>query len=444
MNCNDCKNDMHQLFDESADTSLVAALKNHIEDCQSCSVEFDEMQNVITTLQPKKEINAPLFLKQNIINDLSKNNINVKEGNVKRMQLSPFIKRVMAVAAVIMAIVISIFFFDKNDDSGNTAKAASSFFENSIIANDLVKNMIIKFSVRTEPKDNFELIGKENNMVEHTIIKTFDKPEKWRLEKPGRIVLFDGNNQYLWIPEIKEAVKGPENSGFVDWMKILLEPSSILWKEEAEAKSNSSKITMKESQGKLYVTITSKAQGNFLNDYMKNKSINESDNRREYVFDNKTKLLKGLKIYLLDNKKETLILNIENIDYDVAIDPSVFAITLPAGVEWKELNLAVTNENFSNITSKRAAELIFAAMAKNDFDSDKEIWAQFNFVAKKIMKNKYGGLQVIKIGEPFKSGNYPGEFIPYEIKLRDGTIRKWKLALRNDNPNKVWMVDGGL
>ena len=141
--------------------------------------------------------------------------------------------------------------------------------------------------------------------MEHTIIKSFDKPEKWRVEKPGRIVLFDGNNQYLWIPEIKEAVKGPKNAGFIDWMKILLDPSSILWKEEAEAKSNSSKITMKESQGKLYVTITSKAQGNFLNDYMKNQSMNESDNRREYVFDNKTKLLKGLKIYLLENKKET-------------------------------------------------------------------------------------------------------------------------------------------
>lgn len=444
MNCNDCKNNMHQLFDESADTSLIAALKNHIEMCQSCSEEFGEMQSVFTTLQPKTEIKAPLLLKQNIINDLSKNNSKVKEGKVKRMQLSPFIKKVMAVAAVIMAIVISIFFFDKNGTSGNTAKAASSFFENSILANNLVKNMIIKFSVRTEPKDNFELIGKEYNMVEHTIIKTFDKPEKWRVEKPGRIVLFDGNNQYLWIPEIKEAVKGPKNAGFIDWMKILLDPSSILWKEEAEAKSNSSKITMKEFQGKLFVTITSKAQGNFLNDYMKNKSINESDNRREYVFDNKTKLLKGLKIYLLDNKKETLILNIESIDYDAAIDPSVFAITLPTGVEWKELNLAVTNENFSNITSKRAAELIFEALAKKDFNSDKEVWTQYNFISKKILGSTYGGMQVIKIGEPFKSGNYPGEFIPYEIKLNDGTIKNWKLALRNDNPNKVWMVDGGL
>lgn len=444
MNCNDCKNNMHLLFDESADTSLIADLKNHIEACQFCSAEFDEMQNVLTMLQPKTEINAPLSLKQNILNQISNNDITRKQGKAKRIQLSPVIKRVLSVAAIATALILIIPVLNKNNSSGDTAKAASSFFENSIIANDLIKNMIIKFSIRTDPNDNFGVIGKEYNMVEHTIIETFDKPGKWRVEKPGRIVVFDGNNQYLWIPQIKQAVKAPKNAEFINWLKILLDPSSILWKEKEEAKNTSSKITMKESQGKLFVTITSKAQGNFLNDYLKNKSISESDNRREYVFDNKTKLLKGLKIYLLENKKETLILNVENIDYDVAIDPSAFAITLPGDVEWKEINYTVTNENFNNINSKRAAELIFEELAKKDFNSNKEVWTQFNFISKKILGSTYGGLQVIKIGEPFKSGTYPGEFVPYEIKLSNGTIKKWKLAIRNDNPNKVWMVDGGL
>ena len=43
------------------------------------------------------------------------------------------------------------------------------------------------------------------------------------------------------------------------------------------------------------------------------------------------------------------------------------------------------------------------------------------------MKNKYGGLQVIKIGESFKSESYPGEFVPYGVKLTDGSIKKWSL-----------------
>jgi hypothetical protein len=177
---------------------------------------------------------------------------------------------------------------------------------------------------------------------------------------------------------------------------------------------------------------------------MKNKTFATADNRREYVFDSKTKLLKGLKLYLLENNTATLVLDINNIAYDAAVDPGLFSISLPADVAWREINTAVVNENFSNITSKRAAELVFAALAKNDLDTDKEVWEQFNFVSKKMIISKYGGLQVISIGESFKSGNYPGEFVPYTIKLTDGTIKKYKLALRNDNKNKVWMVDGGL
>jgi len=162
------------------------------------------------------------------------------------------------------------------------------------------------------------------------------------------------------------------------------------------------------------------------------------------LFDNKTKLLKGLKIYLTDNGKEVLILNIENIEYDNTIDTSVFSMKLPEGVEWQEMNMNIANESFSNTGSKRAAELIFESLSKKDFDSNKEVWTEYNFISKKMLENKYGGCEVIKIGESFKSGIYPGEFVPYEIKLKDGIVKHWKLALRNDNPNKVWLVDGGL
>lgn len=443
MNCNDCKNEMHNLFDESANASLTDAIQQHIASCQSCSADYDEMKNVLDDLHPKTIISAPFLLKQNIIQQLSKEEV-MKSNTAKRVKLYPVIKRVLAVAAIVAAIMLIIPFISKNNSSNNTANAAASFFESSIKANELIKNMKITFSVRTDPKDNFALIGKEYDMVEHTLIKSFDKPEKWRVEKSGRVALFDGNNQYLWLPEIKEAIKGPAGNGFIDWLKIMLEPSSILWKEKEEAKDNGSKITMTSADGKLLMSITSKAQGNFLNDYMKNKSIRESDNRREYVFDNKTKLLKGLKVYLLENNKETLILNIENIEYDVAIDPSSFAIVLPDDVKWEELNLTVKNENLSNISSKEAATLVFEGLAKKDFDSNKELWAQCHFFTKKMLLHIYGGLQVIKIGEPFKSGLYPGEFIPYEIKLSDGSIKTFRLALRNDNPNKVWIWDGGL
>jgi len=32
---------------------------------------------------------------------------------------------------------------------------------------------------------------------------------------------------------------------------------------------------------------------------------------------------------------------------------------------------------------------------------------------------------------------------PYEIKFKSGKSKKFNLAVRNDNPAKRWMVDGG-
>lgn len=441
MNCNECKTSMYFLAEDDTNT-LSEDLHLHLGTCASCRAAYDEMQEVITALQPKVRVTAPLLLQQHIINELKKD-ITMKQVNTKRVQFSPVIKRILAVAAVAVIIFVIPFLNNKNNLTGNAAKA-SSLFEWAIKAGDLVKTMIIKCSIRTDSKDNFNLVGKEYDMVEHTITKTFIQPEKWKVQKPGRTVLFDGTNQYLWVPAMQEAVKGPKDANYIDWLKILLDPTSILWKEKEDVKNNGDNITIKEEGDKLLVTIISKAQGNFMNDYLKNISIAESDNRREYVFDNNTKLLKGLKVYTLENKKETLVLSIDDIAYNTPLPADAFALELPAGVNWQELNLAVTNENFSTIASKRAAEMIFAALAKADLDTDKEVWSQFNFMTKNSMVKNYGGLQVIRIGESFKSGKYPGEFIPYEIKLKDGTVKKWKLALRNDNPKKVWLVDGGL
>jgi hypothetical protein len=59
------------------------------------------------------------------------------------------------------------------------------------------------------------------------------------------------------------------------------------------------------------------------------------------------------------------------------------------------------------------------------------------------MKLVYGRLQIISIGTSFKSGRYAGVYVPYEIKLKSGEVLKYNLALRKDNPQKAWIIDGG-
>ena len=446
MYCNECKSQMVNLFNTDMDQTVLADIMEHVQHCADCSMDYQRTQEVITMLKPQFLPTAPFTLKQNIIHQLKMEKKEMKKEVSKTVRMNPRYRRILSIAAVLAIVMMVIPIVDNNNlFTGNTANAASVFIESSIKATQLIKSMIIKLKVRTIADDSFALVGTDYQMVEHTIWKTFEEPVKWRVDKGDRVVVFDGKSQYLWLRQTDEAFKGGRNYNFTEWFQLLLEPENILMKEQNATKVKGSKIIMNEKNGELLMNITSKAQGNFMNDYCKNKSIEESDNRREYTFDSNTKLLKGLKIFILSDKKEKLILDIEKIDYNVPIDASLFTIKLPSGIEWKELTQNYTSETFKNISSKRAAELFFQGMAQNDWNLVAETYDFFasNSDIVKKKKEDCGGMKVIKIGESFKSGLYPGEFVPCEIKYKSGQTKKFNLAVRNDNLNKVWIVDGG-
>jgi outer membrane lipoprotein-sorting protein len=439
MECNNCKEEMVNLFDSNVDKKVLASVMEHIQQCPDCFEEFQKAEEVLSMLKPKVQPNVPFLLKHNIINQL-------KMEEKKMINFNSRTKKIIALAAAVTILMIIIPFVDKtNYFNDSNVRAANNFIESSIKATQSIISMVIKLKVRTEPNDNFSLVGTEFNMVEHIIYKSFETPAKWRVDKTKRVVVCDGQFQYLWIPESERALKAGLTTNFIEMFQIFLEPEKILMKEQDASQIQGSKIKMSEKDGELSMTITSNAQGNFVNDYCKNSSIEESDNRREYTFDSKTKLLKSLKIFILEGDKETLILETEKIEYNTQIEPSIFAITLPSGINWQELNQNYTSEIFRNISSKRAAELFFNGLANNDWKLIEETDDSFKSNSKKTaeFKEKAGGLKVIRIGEPFKSGDYAGEFVPYVIKLKSGEIIKHNLALRNDNPNKVWRVDGG-
>ncbi len=94
------------------------------------------------------------------------------------------------------------------------------------------------------------------------------------------------------------------------------------------------------------------------------------------------------------------------------------------------------------MSPKEAAITFFQACANEDWEE----YLKFNSQSHvpQSTKDYLGGLEIISIGEAFKAGNYSGWFIPYELKLRSGRIKKHNLALRKDNPAQRWQVDGGI
>ncbi len=128
------------------------------------------------------------------------------------------------------------------------------------------------------------------------------------------------------------------------------------------------------------------------------------------------------------------------------------------------------NANYQQQTGTTPAEVartFFDTCAKEDWSTVGKFWQ--GTLDDKI-KNYLGGMEVISLGKPFKGrisiaalvemqpnlrsqlkgmGNQkdfqgPQVFIPYEIRLKDGTVKKWQLSIRCDNPEKKWYFDGGL
>lgn len=64
--------------------------------------------------------------------------------------------------------------------------------------------------------------------------------------------------------------------------------------------------------------------------------------------------------------------------------------------------------------------------------------------ARKQLRERYAGVWVTEPGKPFRSGKYPGWFIPCTLRMGDGSRERIRLALRNDNSAGSWVVDGGL
>jgi hypothetical protein len=118
----------------------------------------------------------------------------------------------------------------------------------------------------------------------------------------------------------------------------------------------------------------------------------------------------------------------------------LYTVQLPADVNWMT-DPAAKPVQVSLNGPKEAAAYFFDALAKENWDSVLQvIWGTR---VRTTVKQAYGGLQVISIGEPFQSGLYRGYFVPYQVRLRNGYVKAHNLAVRNDNPAHRWVVDGG-
>lgn len=445
MQKNNLTDKIADLFDESLSAHDKEQLAREINEIPDTANDLGFLNEAAAALTPSAKIKSGKTLKENVMKHIHETSeaTGSKPGRIIPL-FNPLWKKIASIAAVLLVTLALVPIFGPR--LFNTNAKAMSLLNTSIEAILNIKTMFISFQVRSVPGDNLDLIDTRGDFIDYKLWKQFSPTEKWRIEKPGMTVAMDGQKQYRYMAKTGVGLIGTVDAGFVDWMKILLEPGKILQEEKAFADKYKANYDISEKGSETILTVKAKALGDLKNTYSLNHSIPESDNRRVYSFDKQSGRLKSLEVYVTENKHEVLVLRINKIVYDETIAAGTFNITLPENTKWvelKEIEPKVGNTTSAS-TAEEAAKIWWNALSEKDWATVYKLDPSFEHSSSlDEMKAVYGGLQIISIGSSFKSGQHAGVYVPYEVKLKSGEVQKHNLALRNDNEQKVWLIDGG-
>lgn len=221
-------------------------------------------------------------------------------------------------------------------------------------------------------------------------------------------------------------------------MAILLTPEKII---EAELQNcineSGAHYTIDKKGGDIILTVHSQPQGDMGNPYMLNNSIAESENIRRYVIDADTGHLKSGSVSIMDGRKETEILKITNIVYGrprtnlMSLPPDVRFIDMPQNSiqGLKGLTATEAASAFLNALESWNASILDSAVDEN--------------MRAGMYEHELKGSVLVSVGRPFNSGNEGTTFVPYVLRLPDGTEKRHNLVLQKSSQGG-WIVVGGL
>lgn len=399
----------------------------------------EDLDQIVDLLTPKASPRMPASIKTNVLSQIRRRE-SFKNFFTMKTLFSKITASAAAIAAVIVVAVVSV------KPAMARTREVGAILDRSIKAADSpIEAMGIVIAVRTRPHENFAYINYTLPFVDHHLWINFDSPMRWMLKKEkdgeGRTIVFDGSEKFMWNEGATLGFKGDRNTNLEEWFDILLDPTIIPMREKA-ALQEGVKYRIEEDGDETILKADVKARGDFSNNYCRNSSIEESDTHRELRFDRETGQLKGMKIFVKIAGVEILVVDVKSILYvgDGVIDDAMSS--LPESVtEWRDVMTAPQAGGFSGISASQAARLIADAIDKGDIESVKET---FVFYDLGFINELFKGAKVLKLGKPFRSGLYPGVFVPCKVRMGDGRVERLKFALRNDNPDGVWLVDGGI
>ena len=405
-------------------------------------------EQIIQMLTPKVEVRPSADLRSRILQAAAEQQRATRQVKPRHSRLRYWIGAAASMAAVVaVAITFTL---------SPPAYAARKYFSQALIVMQDAKTMVMNLSVRTVADEPIDYINPTKDFIPATVKVIYDEPMVWSIEKKsGRTVLYkgaeeSGNFVYQWIggKDGRTGWKQPHRGSVAGDLEIMLDPRILLEAERRTAERNKGTTYEVLDVGELaIVRVATTAQGEYSkSDYMLNTSLAEANTIREYSFAKDSGMLYKMRIVVNTDKGPVTVIESENISYNEPLtindlySDEQFNKILFVDLEFEPTE---TSSPLAGITADEAAKIILEAMGSWDTAILDTAMYYFGDVKEQVERT-YKGLEVKSIGKPFKSGLYPGQFVKCKVTLANGEKQELILALRNDNKQKIWLLDGGM
>ncbi|MBQ7787943.1 MAG: hypothetical protein IJ378_07280 [Alistipes sp.] len=402
-------------------------------------------EQIISMLTPQVEVKPSADMRSRILAAADQQAVQQK-AHPRRLR---YWLGAAASAAAVVAIAITL-------TLNSPAYAARKYFSLALVVMQQAKTMIMTGKLRTEAKEPIDYINPQADFVPATIKVIYDEPMLFSIEKEGgRAVLYKGAEStgdyvYQWS-NFNNTLSGwkSQHAGFVNKeMEAILNPRILLETEYRIAESNKgTDYEIIEVGEMVIVRVATTAQGDYSqSDYRLNTSLAEANTLREYTFDKNTGLLHKLRIVIMIDDKPVTIMESESIDYNEPLTVAdLYDKALFESITFNDMSIhAEASSPLIGIEADEAAEIILKAMQTWDMNILNTAMTLYKGDTMKVLESRYKGMEVKSIGKAQSSGLYPGKFIKCKVVMPDGRKETLMLALRNDNKQGVWVVDGGL
>lgn len=422
MNCNDFKEKVVDLFDKDIDMQAQAQLREHMANCHDCKAYYDELRKTFNILQP------------------------LDTANIRKTKITHRLWRyAVAVAIFLFGFVIGWNHLFSTPAVADDAKL--TFLQQSIQSVQNVGSFQMEVYARTTQQENFATFDPTMPFVKIDI-KLLRQNDFlfYRVEKAnGRTVVSDGRNQYMWIPNVL-YLKGSQESDFLEHFANLIFPERLLTIQKSAIKlSNENKMTQVESDSTIVLTVDGVEKNSDLRQLFETGKMDDCRLIVENTFTKNDGLLRFVKLWVIKDGKKILLLHIDNIRYNVMLNKG--EITRLPTAKWTDITEQRTTSSnrlkqLQNETPQQAAKRILNAIIADKDSQAAEALIYYKFILPQLI-HKLKGCKVSAF-ETRKDSSYVGVYVFYTLTTPEGNREKRHIAIRNDNEQHIWIVDGGL